>query len=288
MFFLIVVISLFIVTAMKMTSRNNADTSAHADGIEALYLAESALERVRYRLVAGTSCISLGDTVDNVPYSFSRGNFEILSATQPTATTCSASVAGTVTVGNFATQRRITADFETLTPFEEIFPDSASFTSNWTTTFVQSQGTVTWFSGYYRARTNGGGSSNSRLQGYSRRNIPVISTGATGLDTLLSFDYTKFASNGVTSDRFELGIALYDTTAGVTTTLWFDASRASMGTSLTSIVNLPVTLPANRNYNQLRITFFFDEFGRRQMTAYVDNINIGYYWDLTSWKEVDL
>lgn len=289
LFFLIVVISLFLITAMKMTSRSNADTSAHAEGIEALYLAESALERVRYRLTAGTSCTALGNTVDNVNYTFSRGTFRIISGTLVSASKCSVVVAGTVTVGNIATQRRIAAEYETGAAFIEPFPSSASFTTNWATTFgANNQGTVTWNNGgWFHARTNGGGTKNSRMDGYSQRTIPTLSTGPSPRDVYLSFDYTKFTQGSFASDRFDLGIDLYDSTQMIATNIWSHTSVASMTTSFTSVVNRLVTLPANRNYDKVRITFNFDENAKRQMNAYVDNLSISFYWDLTSWKEVD-
>lgn len=74
--FLLVIIALFGLIGLRMAGTDITDTSLQNDSVEALFLAESGLERAIQRLAAGTECAALApDAVQ----ALGRGDFEIQS-----------------------------------------------------------------------------------------------------------------------------------------------------------------------------------------------------------------
>lgn len=106
--FLLVVVALFGLIALRMASTDVTDSAVQSDSIEALFLAESGLERTAQRLVAGTPCTAL--LPDAVQF-LGRGTFQITRAVPLPSGLCQVRVLGSVGLpGATPAQRLIEAD----------------------------------------------------------------------------------------------------------------------------------------------------------------------------------
>ncbi|MBI5463270.1 MAG: hypothetical protein HY941_13880 [Gammaproteobacteria bacterium] len=76
--FLLLVVSLFGLIGLRMASTDINDTALQNDSVEALFLAESGLERALQKLAAGTVCGAA--MLDATTQSLGRGTFQITSA----------------------------------------------------------------------------------------------------------------------------------------------------------------------------------------------------------------
>ena len=74
--FLVVVLIVLLSAVQRMAASGITGTALHNDGIEALFLAESGLERAAWRYATGSSCAALAGESDTA----GRGEFEILSS----------------------------------------------------------------------------------------------------------------------------------------------------------------------------------------------------------------
>lgn len=74
--FLLIVIALFGLVGLRMAGTDITDTSLQNDSVEALFLAESGLERAIQRLSAGTACTALAP---DATQTLGRGDFQIQS-----------------------------------------------------------------------------------------------------------------------------------------------------------------------------------------------------------------
>lgn len=90
---LLVVVGLSLTVALQMGASSVADSAAQSDHIEALFLAESGLERAVRRLSAG-ACDG-ATLVEATPTAFGRGDFQVLAAAI-NAGLCTVQVAGRV------------------------------------------------------------------------------------------------------------------------------------------------------------------------------------------------
>lgn len=107
--FLLVVITLFGGIALRMAGTDITDTAVQNDSVEALFLAESGLERAAQRLAAGATCDNAG-LAEAAQTLGSRGSFEIQSA-QLVSGLCRVRVQGSVGLaGATPAQRLIEAD----------------------------------------------------------------------------------------------------------------------------------------------------------------------------------
>lgn len=106
--FLLIVIALFGLVGLRMAGTDITDTSMQSDSVEALFLAESGLERAMQRLAAGTACgMALAP---EAAQSLGRGDFQILSA-NPVGSLCRVQVLGRVLLnGTMRAQRLIEGD----------------------------------------------------------------------------------------------------------------------------------------------------------------------------------
>lgn len=106
--FLLIVIALFGLVGLRLAGTDITDTSLQNDSVEALFLAESGLERAIQRLAAGTACdVALAP---EAPRSLGRGDFQILSA-NPVGSLCRVRVLGRVLLnGTARAQRTIEGD----------------------------------------------------------------------------------------------------------------------------------------------------------------------------------
>lgn len=107
--FLLVVITLFGGIALRMAGTDITDTAVQNDSVEALFLAESGLERAAQRLAAGATCDNAG-LAEAAQTLGSRGSFEIQSA-QLVSGLCRVRVQGSAGLaGATPAQRLIEAD----------------------------------------------------------------------------------------------------------------------------------------------------------------------------------
>lgn len=107
--FLLLVIAVLGGIGLRLSSTDIRDTALQNDSIEALFLAESGLERAMQRLNAGTPCETL--TPDAV-VTLGRGDFQIKTAITVSGL-CRVSVLGRVLLaGSMSAQRTVEADIE--------------------------------------------------------------------------------------------------------------------------------------------------------------------------------
>lgn len=90
--FLIMVIIVLLDSVQRMAASDITDTALHSDAVEALFIAESGLERAAWRYSTGTACTALAGETGNP----GRGNFTIMSAAQA-GSECTVRVTGSVT-----------------------------------------------------------------------------------------------------------------------------------------------------------------------------------------------
>jgi hypothetical protein len=89
--FLIMAIIIMLGAVQRMAATDITDTALHNDGVEALFIAETGLERAGWRYATGSSCAALAGETDNA----GRGSFQIISAAL-TGTLCQVRVTGSV------------------------------------------------------------------------------------------------------------------------------------------------------------------------------------------------
>jgi Tfp pilus assembly protein PilX len=89
--FLIFVMVVLLATAQRMAASSITDTAQQGDSVEALFVAESGLERAAWRYSSGSTCAALaGETA-----SVARGSFSILTAAM-NGSLCKVRISGTV------------------------------------------------------------------------------------------------------------------------------------------------------------------------------------------------
>lgn len=113
--FLLVMVAFALLVALNMGASDITDSAAHDDATEALFLAESGIERASKRFANGTPCADLPEPA--IP--FGRGTFTVQAATF-TANVCRITVLGAVRAANRAIRGDAT------TPVFEPFPDAAA------------------------------------------------------------------------------------------------------------------------------------------------------------------
>jgi hypothetical protein len=107
--FLLLIVALFGGIGLRLASTDITDTAVQNDGVEALFLAESGLERALQRLNAGIPCTAAGLGSDGLQ-TLGRGDFQILSAIT-VGPLCRVQVRGRVLLGGaMRAQRRIEGD----------------------------------------------------------------------------------------------------------------------------------------------------------------------------------
>lgn len=105
--FLLLIIAMLGGIGLRLSGTDIRDTALQNDSVEALFLAESGLERALQRLAAGTTCAGLAP--DGV-FTLGRGDFQIQSATV-VGSICRVRVLGRrLLSGSFSAQRLIEGD----------------------------------------------------------------------------------------------------------------------------------------------------------------------------------
>lgn len=109
--FLLLIVALLGGIGLRLASTDLNDTAVQNDSVEALFLAESGLERALQRLGAGIACTPAGLGTDGLQ-TLDRGDFQILSAIT-VGSLCRVQVRGRVLLGGvMSAQRLIEADLE--------------------------------------------------------------------------------------------------------------------------------------------------------------------------------
>jgi hypothetical protein len=101
--FLLVIVALFGLVGLRMAGTDITDTAVQNDSVEALFLAESGLERATQRLAAGTTCAAL---VPDATQALGRGDFQIQSA-NVVGSLCRVRVLGRVLLGGTLRAQRL-------------------------------------------------------------------------------------------------------------------------------------------------------------------------------------
>ena len=106
--FLIVVIIVLLNVTQRMAASQIMDSAMQNDAVEALFIAESGLERAAWRVSTGSTCTTLAGETGNI----GRGSFQILSATL-NGSLCRVRVQGSVTstLAANTVRRTIEGDF---------------------------------------------------------------------------------------------------------------------------------------------------------------------------------
>jgi hypothetical protein len=108
--FLIIVIIVLLDSVQRMAASEITDTALQNDAVEALFIAESGLERAGWRYSTGSACTALAGETDTI----GRGSFQVL-ASALVGTLCRVRVAGSVVTTSAANTVRRTVQAE-LTP----------------------------------------------------------------------------------------------------------------------------------------------------------------------------
>ncbi len=106
--FLIIVIIVLLNTVQRMAASGITDTALQNDAVEALFIAESGLERAAWRYSTGSTCAALAGETGNT----GRGSFQVIS-TAAVGTLCRVRVSGSVmtTVAANTVSRILEGDF---------------------------------------------------------------------------------------------------------------------------------------------------------------------------------
>lgn len=175
--FLLVMAAFALLVALNMGASDITDSAAHNDATEALFLAESGIERAAKRFADGTPCTS-NALAESVP--FGRGTFTVLEAVF-TANICRVRVQGEVR----AAKRVVLGDASTLLyePFPDKYSVPAVLDAAWPETVIKKDGksgydtasAVADATGSLIMRTKRG--RNDKFEAHRRRTLPAAITG---------------------------------------------------------------------------------------------------------------
>ena len=314
----LVVIGIALAVALQSASSNFSDVSAQSDSADALYLAESGVERALYILGNLETCAALAPDPVTGTYSLGRGTFATTaSSAVPIAPGqplygCDFSVIGKVGLS----QRQINLR-ATYHPWEH-FPSLTRYVGDWTySNFTNLQGTMGFDNAATGCPVQTGGAcncpaatcpntltnsgvyfamtdinvSNAILRGTVGRKLwSPIATGATGTSVNFWIAYSKYSLRG-SADFHELRVRLYDSSRGITDEIWSDVVKGNIPWTY---VNANVTnLIANRTYDWIYVYVYLNErnTGKRELAVYVDELRIDSVTTIASptiqtWTEV--
>lgn len=304
---LLTVIVLALNIGLVRVGSDMTDTALLADGVEALSLAESGVERAARLLSAGgmAACSAAGLNAGTSYTLGGRGTFSILSTPAPAAvaTECRFQAQGVVpsVVGNSSVRRTLQVDLlPGATPlFTEYFNGSIA---GWTQVLINAGGNSAYDgasncpntiapcapaantgTGSFWVFTNAGGG-NDRITGYRWRTLPTnITTGAAGRAVTVEFGYVKHSSNG-NPRAAQIAVVLQEV-GGALAVVWTDPA---LGNAPVCTANpMPpvpancwtsnqqtVTLPASRTYNRIWLVYDLQERGNNRVSAWFDAVTI--------------
>lgn len=268
------------VAALEMSAATVTDVTLDDSGVRAQFLAESGLERGFQRFkTANVACASLGP---EAYFTLGGGQFRVVSGalSPPGGVNCRITAEGRV--GNALRKASAVAmpgNFQFLEPF----PSNSDFTTNWTASIVgSSRGGHGFISnncntcagatgGALQFSTRAGGN-NDRYRGYVQRTINSLNS-RSGITVQVSLGYWKAAANN-RADNQTVSVYLISSATGSSVTLWSHTAISNAQTWV--FVNQTATLPANQNYDRLRVEVDLREDGNRTIEVRVDEIKIAY------------
>lgn len=273
---LIAVAATMALVMVTLTAGSSQAGALQLNSTQALFIAESGLERGIYSWGADNTYAGEG------PVTFAGGSYTITTDDLDFSGLPLASGKHIISVGtigsNPGAQRRV----EAIVTGGALFYDSFTATTfgNWAGTYTNNQGNF-----LFAAATNcptatcpgsGNGSiviqtfpngSNQRFIGYIETTLTAnIVTGA-GLTVDAQIGFWK-TGNNVNTNTFSLTLV---TTGGVQTQLVSDAAETTAGWVLGTAT---VALPAGRTYNRVRLYFDLREQGNNQVLDRFDEIKI--------------
>ena len=209
--FLLAVVAFALTLALNMAGSDITDSAMHNDATEALFLAESGIERAAKRFADGTSCTTTA-LAESVP--FGRGKFTVLEAVF-TANICRARVQGEVR----ATKRVVLGDATTLLyePLPDKYSVPAVLDAAWPETIIKKDGksgydiasAVADATGSLIMQTKRG--RKNKFEAYRRRTLPAAITGPQVVTLNLAY---KMNYTGAPPSDQQLQVRLVDS-AGV-------------------------------------------------------------------------
>lgn len=278
--FLLVMVAFALLIALNMGASDITDSAVHDDATEALFLAESGLERASKRFANGTSCADLAEPA--IP--FGRGTFTIQAATF-TANICRITVLGTVRAAN----RVVRGDATTLV-FEP-FPDAAALTA-WPEVVIRNQGESKFDTasaladntGSLIMQTNRG--RNNRFEAHRQRTLQNNITGPQTVTLNLAY---KKNYTGPAPRKQELRLQLLDTAGTVHPIAAFDdLSNANVW------INSPTfsfNVPAGIVIDRIRLHYDLENANNpnSQVFIWADNVRLttsAAAFPLKAWTEI--
>lgn len=297
--FMFIVVALAVLVSLGMSGSDMSDSTSQHSSVQALYLAESGLERAAQRYSAGIAC---GAALMEGPIVLGSGEFEIVA---PVPLVVSGLCRVRVTGRSGSVTRTIEGDIST--SFVEHFPSSADFTANWTVSQAVSTG-CTGSGGYSTfPYANAPGSiggyviaasclttDNDRFRYRIERPLGGASFVAMAGTPINASFYWRKASNDTTGGRphlLELNILA---TTGQSQTLWSDNNRLNMANwQFQSVSVLPTTGgggTAGRTMDRVELYFDLRENnsgGNRYVAGAFDYIQLGGgSTGVRNWREV--
>jgi len=317
-FVLIVVISAMLVASLNMSSSSLSDQNQNRDAIQALFAAESAIERAKFILKNDSGVCVPANLIDGV-HSYTNTNlsisFEIAQALadSPAAGDCTIKVTGTsnnitryidITMVNAGgTGGPGIADYQFTEPFTTLTWLNNTTASNGTTsvgidpaencpsaTCANSNDLI---SGAFDIHT---GSSNASITGYIETPVS-ISIGATAQTGYFDIAMRYFRSYTGPPPSHTTSLWLINTTAPANDVELVTESRRNQINTWTTHLTNPHTFPANATYDRIRIYYNLNQSNRTgSVDVWVDEVDIFIQgiaggvapdWQVTTWQEID-
>ena len=288
--FLVISVSLMVVAALNMAGSDITDTALTGDAIEALFLAESGIERAAHAYATGTACLDLAPVG---PVSLGRGRVRItgahdtdFSGTPLPADQCRVEVEGQAGVRD-ATRRVAVILSLGSTGFLEDFPSAADFASDWTLNVTSDHaGTTKGWSTFYGnapgssgghliGRTNHASGANQTLVLTATRDLDSPFTATAGMNLALDLYFLKPNENTGGPSQHSLQFLAVDS-LGNEYLIWDRDGRENVTTW--TPVSLTQAVPGGmvgRTIDRIRIAMVLEEQGNNGVAAAVDAIAFG-------------
>ncbi len=240
--FLLVMVTFALLVALTMGASDITDSAVHDDAVEALFLAESGLERAARRFADGTACIT--PALAEPPIALGRGRFAIVSA-MFVDNVCRIRVEGAVR------QARRLAQGDATTVLYEPFPDKyrspAVLNAAWPETVLKKDGKSEYdavsatadATGSLLLRTNRG--RNNKFEAFRRRALPANITGPQTVTLNLAY---KMNYVGDPPKDQNLQVRLVDTASAVHTVPGADFNGPSKANVWIASPTLSYAIPA--------------------------------------------
>lgn len=293
---IIVVLGFFAVALSYLYLANVGGGGLHTSSAQALFLAESGLERATKRYAGGTAC-STAALAETQNLGDPSQTFSVVSAALVNGL-CRIRVTGST--GN--AMRTIEGDVSTggfVEPFA--YANNAQFDAVWSETIPWpwwAQGSsgydpsnncpvticslTTLGSGSFVARTTAG--NGSAFVGFRSRNLPTPVAGGTVVT--LSVAFAKTATKNSIADTY---IYLYDSVNGCWNQLWYDGSFVKPTSPPPWQTAVTTTaLPAGCSFDQIEIWYVLQGQGNNPAQTWFDEIrlNSGSSTKITAWREI--